>query len=61
MSLSPALAELNHERYQNFEKLETRMAIGAFEGAAYKGIDAPTLGEPPLTYLQRSLRILCGL
>ena len=38
-----------------------RVAIGAFEGAAYKGMDAKTLGADDLGYLQSSLRILCGL
>lgn len=61
MSLSPALAELNHERYQTFETQPTRMAIGAFEGQAYKGLDARSLSSEQLAYCQSHLRILCGL
>ena len=61
MSLSDSLATLNHERYVTFDAQPARSAIGAFEGAAYKGLDAKSLGTPELTYLQGSLRILCGL
>ena len=61
MSLSDALATLNHERFSTFEAQPTRMAIGAFEGMAYKGLDAPSLAAEPLGYMQSHLRILCGL
>ena len=61
MSLSDNLASLNHERYSDFTSQPTRIAAGAFEGPAYKGLDAGSLGETELAYLQGSLRILCGL
>jgi cytoplasmic iron level regulating protein YaaA (DUF328/UPF0246 family) len=60
MSLSDSLAALNHARYSAFAEQEARIAIGAFEGAAYKGMDAPTLKADDLEYLCASLRILCG-
>lgn len=40
MGLSDALATLNHERYQTFTSLPLRPAIGAFQGQAYKGLEA---------------------
>ena len=45
----------------DFDAQPERVAIGAFEGAAYKGMDAKSLGADDLGYLQSSLRILCGL
>lgn len=61
MGLSDSLAELNHGRFLHFDEQPERIALGAFEGAAYKGIDAPTLSAADVEYLQGTLRILCGL
>ena len=61
MGLSDSLAALNHARYADFEAQPERKALGAFEGQAYKTLDAPSLDAPALDYLQGSLRILCGL
>ena len=60
MSLSDSLAQLNHARYSAFAEQPARIALGAFEGAAYKGLQASTLDAKQLEYLGRSLRILCG-
>ena len=59
--VSDSLAALNHARFADFDAQPSRMAIGAFTGQAYKGLDAPSLGAESLAYCQRSLRILCGL
>ena len=61
MGLSDNLASLNHGRFARFEAQPTRMAIGAFEGMAFKTLDAPSLTSNQLDYLQSHLRILCGL
>lgn len=65
MKLSPALSDLNYERYQNWSKRHTtknaRQNILAFNGAAYLGLDAPSLSEEDLLYSQDHLRILSGL
>ena len=61
MSLSASLASLNHARYADFTAQPTRIAAAAFEGPAYKGLDAASLESEQLSYLQGSLRILCGL
>ena len=61
MSLSAGLASLNHGRFADFTSQPTRIAAAAFEGPAYKGLDAASLDSAQLGYLQGSLRILCGL
>lgn len=65
MKLSPKLADLNFERYQEWEKKHTktnaRQNILSFNGAAYLGLDAKTLSEEELLYSQDHLRILSGL
>lgn len=65
MSISPNLATLNYERNQNwsfpFEQQGSRQAVYAFNGEAYRGLDAYSLKENDLDYAQNSLRILSGL
>lgn len=61
MSLSDSLAALNHARYEDFDAQPSRAAVCAFEGQAYKGLDAKSLTADNLTYCQSHLRILCGL
>ena len=65
MKLSPALADLNYERYQRFStpfSIENaRQAVYAFNGEVYNGLDASTLSEEDLAYAQNNLRILSGL
>lgn len=65
MKLSPALSELNFERYQDWTKSHTqknaRQNVLSFNGAAYVGLDAPSLSEEDLIYAQDHLRILSGL
>ena len=44
MSISPKLAELNHNRYQTWEKTHTennaKQAVLAFKGDVYEGLEA---------------------
>lgn len=65
MGISPALAALNHERYQVFEETPNknlhRQAAWAFNGDVYRGLEAYTLSEKEQEYLQQHLRILSGL
>ncbi|MGO3743709.1 peroxide stress protein YaaA [Kerstersia sp.] len=65
MSLSPALAELNHERYASWEphftQADSRQAILAFNGDVYEGLDARTLAAKDLDWAQNHLAILSGL
>lgn len=66
MSISPALAELNVERYRDWERPFTphnaRPALLAFNGDVYDGMAAPsTFTQTDLVHAQKTLRILSGL
>jgi cytoplasmic iron level regulating protein YaaA (DUF328/UPF0246 family) len=66
MSISPALAELNHERFQDwslpFTPDNARPAVLAFNGDTYIGLDAPnSFDARDFTHAQKVLRILSGL
>ncbi len=66
MSISPALAELNFERFQEwqppFTPANARPALLAFSGDVYIGLDAPnSFSERDFTHAQKTLRILSGL
>lgn len=65
MSLSPALAELNVERYQNwsprFTLSNARPAVLAFNGDVYEGLQASDLAEKELQWAQEHVAILSGL
>jgi hypothetical protein len=66
MSLSPQLAELNAQRFNDWQEdpdpEATRPAVLAFDGDVYRGLDAPgTFGERDFTHAQKTLRILSGL
>lgn len=66
MSVSDGLAELNFERFQEWERPFTpdnaRPALLAFQGDVYQGMDAAnTFSERDYTHAQKTLRILSGL
>ena len=66
MSISEGLAELNFERFQDWEAPFTpdnaRPALLAFNGDVYLGMDAAnTFSERDYTHAQKVLRILSGL
>lgn len=66
MSISAKLAELNHERFQDwttpFTPDNARPAVLAFDGDTYTGLDArATFSERDYTHAQKVLRILSGL
>lgn len=65
MDISQNLADLNYERYQKFStpfnKENARPCIYAFDGSAYKELDAYTIDDSHLDTLQNSLRILSGM
>jgi len=65
MKLSQTLSELNFERYQKWAKKHTlknaRQNVLSFNGAAYAGLNAPSLSLEDLEYSQNHLRILSGL
>lgn len=63
MGISPALAELNVERFASIlnQTATAKQAIFAFDGDVYTGLHATQLSVPSLNYLQKHLRILSGL
>ena len=64
MSISEKLAELNWKRNQAwqlpFTPQNARQAIFAFKGEVYVGLDAFTIPEDKIDFLQDQLRILSG-
>ncbi len=65
MGISADLAELNHERFQEwqvpFPPGSSRPSILAFNGDVYIGLDAKSFNQRDFTYSQKVLRILSGL
>lgn len=65
MDLSDQLAGLNAARYQawspKFTAKNSKQAVLAFDGDVYGGLDAKTLNEDDLDWLQQHLCILSGL
>lgn len=65
MSISEKLTNLNYERYQKFStpftKNNARPCIYAFDGSAYKELDAYSIDDEHIDTLQDSLRILSGM
>jgi len=65
MDLSDNLAELNYERFQNwempFDPSIAREALSVFKGDVYLGLEAETLSQKGKDYLEDHLIILSGL
>lgn len=65
MHISPALAELNFDRFQDWQMPFTtetaRQAVLAFSGDVYLGLEASTFSERDFTHAQKVFRILSGL
>lgn len=65
MKISAPLAELNVERYADWEPVfterESRPAVFAFNGDVYEGLAARTLKKPAIKWLQEHVIVLSGL
>lgn len=66
MHISPSLAELNFDRFQDWQRPFTpasaRPAVLAFNGDVYQGLDAvASFTERDFTHAQKVFRILSGL
>lgn len=65
MEISAKLADENWERNQkwsaNPKENESTIALYAFTGEVYRGLDAKTLSQTAVQYLQKHYRILSGL
>tara|TARA_Y100000741_G_scaffold260468_1_gene201204 strand:+ start:100 stop:864 length:765 start_codon:yes stop_codon:yes gene_type:complete len=64
MNVSDKIAELNYNRFKNWEdpsnSNSSKQAIYAFKGDVYSGLDADTISEEKYEFLQKNLRILSG-
>lgn len=65
MGISESLSLLNVQRYASWSPESTlqnaKQAVLTFNGDVYEGLDAPSLNEAQLDYLQSHVRILSGL
>jgi len=64
MSISPKLAQLNYERFQQWDGAnasDSRQAIFMFNGDVYEGLKIQEFSENEILYAQEHLRILSGL
>ena len=64
MSISPKLADLNHERFKAFDPARDEGAVQAaqaFAGDVYQGLGARELDADSLDWAQGRIRILSGL
>ena len=61
MDISPKLAELNRDRFEDFGKQDKIAAAFAFAGDTYKGLDIKTMSKSDIEWAQKHLRILSGL
>ena len=59
--VGPAVAKLNHDRWQNFSKASSTPAILTFNGPAFKGINATTFREKEWKFASDHVGILCAL
>ncbi|MEL7358811.1 MAG: peroxide stress protein YaaA [Cyanobacteria bacterium J06634_6] len=65
MKISDKLAQLNHQRFQDFQTPFTpenaKQALLVFDGDVYKDIDVQNYDDDDLSFAQAHLRILSGL
>ena len=65
MSISSSIAELNFQRNISwswpFSSKNARQSIYAFSGDVYRGLDAYTIDENKIDFMQNSVRIISGL
>ena len=64
MNVSDKIAELNYNRFKHWEEPSksnySKQAIYAFKGDVYSGLDAESIKEDKLEFLQNNLRIISG-
>ena len=65
MSVSSKIADLNYERNHEwslpFTNKNVRQAVYAFSGDVYKGLDAYSIDEEKIDFMQSTVRIISGL
>ena len=65
MSVSSKIADLNYERNHDwslpFTNKNARQAVYAFSGDVYKGLDAYSIDDDKIDFMQSTVRIISGL
>ena len=65
MGVSAKIADLNYERNNDwslpFTKKNSRQAVYAFSGDVYRGLDAYSIDNSKIDFMQSSVRIISGL
>ena len=65
MGISSKIADLNYERNHNwslpFTQKNARQAVYAFSGDVYRGLDAYSIDDEKIDYMQNTVRIISGL
>ncbi len=65
MGVSDRIADLNYERNHNwslpFTKKNARQAVYAFSGDVYRGLDAYSIHNGKIDFMQSTVRIISGL
>jgi hypothetical protein len=65
MSISSRIADLNYERNHSwslpFTTSNARQAVYAFSGDVYRGLDAYSIENDKIDFMQNSVRIISGL
>ncbi len=61
MKLSDNLAQLNWQRFQDWNTKEVGQALLMFKGDVYQGLRADTFTDEEFDFAQKNLRILSGL
>jgi len=65
MGISDKLADLNHDRFQNWQPNygpdTAKQCIYAFKGDVYEGLDSESLNNTEIEQAQKTLRIISGL
>ena len=65
MGVSSKIADLNYERNHNwslpFTKKNARQSVYAFSGDVYRGLDAYSIDDDKIDFMQSTVRIISGL
>ena len=61
MGISANLAKLNADRFASFGSQDKKLAVLAFAGDTYQGLEAATLEPEDSAWAQNHLRVLSGL
>jgi len=61
LHVSDSLAELNHERFQNWTSMNRKPALWLYSGDVYNGLDAFSMNKSDVSFAQKHVAILSGL